>query len=245
MATHPDSEDALERATINRLAALGWAECANCYHEQTGPANPLGRETRADVILRPRLQAALAQLNPDLTPNVLELAIAELARDRAAMTLVGANAEIYGYLKEGVPVEYQDGEGQRQRALVKVINWRQPAQNNYFLAQQLWLTGPHHTRRTDLIGFVNGLPLLLIELKKASVSLKHAYGDNLTDYKDTIPQLFWYNALILLSNGKDARLGSLTAAWDHFARWKKISREGETCVISLDTMLQADRKSVV
>ncbi len=240
MNTHSDSEDALELATIDLMAVyLGWSDWANCYMEMPGLDNPIGRETRDEVILRPRLRAAMTALNPDLPAEAIEQAITELARDRSAMSLVGANEEIYQMLKEGVPVEYQDDAGSRQRALVKVINWREPEQNNFFLAQQFWITGPQHTRRPDLIGFVNGLPLLLIELKKASVNLKHAYDDNLRDYKDTIAQLFWYNALILLSNGKDARLGSLTASWDHFSRWKRINSEGERGVISLDTLLRA------
>ncbi|HRQ37932.1 MAG TPA: type I restriction endonuclease subunit R [Chloroflexota bacterium] len=245
MTVHSDSEDALELATLNRLAVLGWTDQANCYYEvQQVPGTSevpgtLGRETRSDVILRPRLRTALYHLNPELPTEAIEAAVSELSRDRSAMSLVAANQKIYQMLKEGVPVEYPDEEGSHQQALVKVINWREPAQNNFFLAQQLWVTGPHHTRRTDLIGFVNGLPLLLIELKKASINLKHAYEDNLADYKSTIPQLFWYNALILLSNGKDARLGSLTAPWDHFARWKRINSEGESGVISLDTMLRA------
>jgi len=239
MTNNPDSEDALELATINRLAELGWTEWANCYDEPATNCPLSGRHTRAEVILQPRLLAALHTLNPDLPPEAIQAAITELSRDRSAMTLVGANHEIYGYLKEGVPVEYQDSEGSRRRALVKTINWQQPEANDFFLAQQLWITGPHHSRRPDLIGFVNGLPLLLIELKKTAVKLNHAYDDNLKDYKDTIPHLFWYNALILLSNGKDARLGSLTAPWGHFARWKRINNEGETGIISLDTMLRA------
>ncbi|MFQ5400057.1 MAG: type I restriction endonuclease subunit R [Anaerolineae bacterium] len=239
MNQNPDSEDALETATIHRMIEIGWSEWANCYEETANNCHISGRQTRDEVILHPRLHAAMTALNPDLPPEAIEQAVLELARDRSAMTLVGANAEIYGYLKEGVHVEYQDGEGGRQRALVKVINWKRPEANDCFLAQQLWITGPHHTRRPDLIGFVNGLPLLLIELKKAAVNIKHAYDDNLSDYKDTIPQLFWYNSLIILSNGKDARLGSLTAPWDHFARWKRVNSEGETGVISLDTMVRA------
>lgn len=239
MKHNPDSEDALELATIHRLAELGWTDWANCYEETAGSCHISGRQTRADVILQPRLLAALQRLNLDLPSEAIDAAVMELSRDRSAMTLVNANAEIYGYLKEGVPVEYQDDTGSRRQALVKVLNWQQPTANNFFLARQLWITGPHHTRRTDLIGFVNGLPLLLIELKKAAVNLKHAYDDNLEDYKAAVPQLFWYNALLILSNGKDARLGSLTASWGHFTRWKRINSEGETGIISLDTLLQA------
>jgi type I restriction enzyme R subunit len=96
-----------------------------------------------------------------------------------------------------------------------------------------------YTRRADLVGFVNGLPLLFIELKAHTRNLKHAYDGNLHDYKDTIPHLFWYNGLIVLSNGSDARLGSVSAQWEHFAEWKRIDDEGEAGVISLETAIRA------
>ena len=95
-----------------------------------------------------------------------------------------------------------------------------------------------YTRRIDLIGFVNGIPLLFIELKASHVNLKHAYDDNLRDYKDTIPHLFWYNGLIVLSNGSKALVGSITSPWEHFNEWKKINSEGEEGIISLDTVLR-------
>lgn len=235
---NPDSEEALESATIERLVGLGWTDWANCYDD--GPTCAVsGRESQGDVVLGERLRAALARLNPSLPPQALAAAFEELTRPRSAMTLVSANQEIYAYLKEGVRVTYQDPETGREEALVRVIDWRTPDANDFFLAQQLWVQGPQHTRRPDLIGFVNGLPLLFIELKRQAVNLKHAYDDNLRDYKDAIPHLFWYNAVILLSNGADARLGSLTASWSHFAQWKRINKEGESGVISLDTLLRA------
>ncbi len=95
-----------------------------------------------------------------------------------------------------------------------------------------------YTRRADLIGFVNGLPLVFLELKASHRRLERAYHDNLSDYKDTIPQLFWYNAFIILSNGSQSRIGSLTAGWEHFFEWKKINSEHEEGVVSLETMLR-------
>lgn len=100
------------------------------------------------------------------------------------------------------------------------------------------MTGEIYTRRTDLIGFVNGLPLVFIELKAHHQRLELAYKNNLTDYKQTIPQLFWYNAFIILSNGKKSRISSLTAKWEHYSEWKKINSEGEEGIISLDTIIR-------
>src|SRR3990170_3358576 len=95
-----------------------------------------------------------------------------------------------------------------------------------------------YTRRTDLLGFVNGLPLLFVELKAAHRQLKNAYRNNLRDYKNAIPQLFWYNAFVILSNGSRSVIGSLTAGWEHFGEWKKIVNEQEQGLISLETMIR-------
>ncbi|MGQ0600826.1 MAG: type I restriction endonuclease subunit R, partial [Anaerolineales bacterium] len=121
---------------------------------------------------------------------------------------------------------------------VRVIDWDTPANNDFFIASQLWISGEMYKRRTDLIGFVNGLPLVFVELKAHHRHLKTAYENNLRDYKTAIPQLFWYNVFIILSNGSQSVIGSLTAEWEHFAGWKKINSEGEEGVISLETMLR-------
>jgi type I restriction enzyme R subunit len=95
-----------------------------------------------------------------------------------------------------------------------------------------------YLRRPDLIGFVNGLPLVLMEFKRIDQSIYSAYHNNLRDYKDTIPHLFWYNALIILSNGSESRVGSLTASWEHFAEWKRIHSENEPGEVLLETILR-------
>ncbi len=108
-------------------------------------------------------------------------------------------------LKDGVKVTYRDAMGIETAETVRLMDWENPANNDFFLASQFWVSGDMYKRRPDLLGFVNGIPLLFIELKAAHVNLENAYKDNLRDYKDTIPQLFWYNAFILLSNGSDAQ----------------------------------------
>ncbi|QIR36777.1 type I restriction endonuclease subunit R [Tolypothrix sp. PCC 7910] len=234
---HPDSEAALENNTIALFSQLQW-QTANCYHETFGTNSTLGRETRDEVVLIPKLQSAIHNLNPDLPTVAIQLAIEELTRDRSTLSLANANAEIYQLLKDGVKVSFKNDEGEEQAETVKVIDWNHPENNNFFLASQFWVTGEIYTRRTDLVGFVNGLPLVFIELKAHHQRLELAYKNNLTDYKQTIPQLFWYNAFIILSNGIKSRIGSLTAKWEHFAEWKKINSEGEEGIISLDTIIR-------
>ena len=241
---NPDAEEALEQATLALFAELGW-ETINAYDEVygetpgAGTGGPyLGRETRNEVVLRPRLEAALARLNPDLPPEALQQAIEQLARDRSAMALVHANREVYHLLKEGIPVTFRDADGEERFERVRVIDWNDPDNNDFLMAQQFWATGDIYTRRADLVGFVNGLPLLFGELKAHHRRVENAYRRNLSDYKDTIPHIFWYNALVILSNGSDSHIGTLTSEWEHFSTWKKINSEGEEGVISLDTLVR-------
>ena len=108
-----------------------------------------------------------------------------------------------------------------------MIDWNEPENNDYLLASQFWISGDYGRKRADLVGFVNGIPLVFIELKASHKKLELAFEMNLSDYKDTIPQVFWYNALVVLSNGSKARIGSMTAGFEHFAEWKKIDDEKE------------------
>ena len=234
------SENTLvEQPTIKLFAELGW-ETANCFHEfeQSG-GSPLGRAAKSEVVLLSRLLPALQKLNPDLPPEAFYLAIQELTRERRAVSLTQANREIYDLIKNGVKVNILDVDGGGESIeTVQVIDWNNPYNNDFLLTSQLWITGEMYTRRADLIGFVNGIPLVFIELKAAHKKIENAYTGNLSDYKDTIPHLFWYNALIILSNGSQSKIGSVSAAWEHFADWKKINSEGEEGIISLDTMIR-------
>lgn len=236
--TKPDAEDTLEQATIALFAELGW-RTLNAYTETFGPQGTLGRADRGEVVLTRELHAALSRLNPTLPHAAIVAASEELRRDRGVLGLVQANREVYSLLKDGVRVVIEDDGGDPVTETVQVIDWLNPANNDFLLVAQLWVTGALHTRRTDLVGFVNGLPLLMIELKAHTVHLKAAHDGNLKDYKDTIPQLFWPNGLIILSNGSDTRVGSLSAAWEHFAEWKRINDEGEQGTISLETTIRA------
>ena len=209
----------------------------NCFYERFGQGGSIGREDTAQVVLVPRLRMALQRLNPLLPPEPLHLAIQALTRDRSVMSLARASQETYSMLKNGVKVSYQ-ADGMEKTENVKLIDWRTPQNNDYFLASQLWVTGELYKRRADLVGFVNGIPLVFIELKASHRRLENAFQDNLRDYKNTIPQLFWYNAFIILSNGSGSRIGSITSEWEHFSEWKRINEEGENGIVSLETMIR-------
>ena len=236
------TEDSLvEQPAAVLLGALGWAT-VNAYHEDLGEGGTLGRETRAEVVLRPRLRHALRDLNPELPDEALQLAEDKLTRDRTStLSLVQANREVYELLRGGVPVTYQDpDDGSEADRTVNVIDWNDPREGNDFLAvRQLWVAGEMHTRRPDVVGFVNGLPLLFAEFKAPQKRLRDAHADNLRDYRDTIPRLLHYNALVLLSNGSESVAGSVTAPWEHFGEWKRVEHEDEERVVSLERLLRA------
>ena len=234
------SEDALiEQPALALLAELGW-ETVNAYHETFGPEGTLGRDNRGEVVLRYRLDEALQRLNPDASDEALALALEELTRDRAALSLAQANRDVYGLLKDGVKVAYHDPEEGEVTETVRVIEWdpEKVETNDFLLVSQLWVTGELYTRRADLVGFVNGLPLLFVELKAGHAKLFDAYRKNLRDYKHTIPHLFHYNVAIVLSNGGASRVGSVTAAWEHFSEWKRIADEDEAPMVSLERVLR-------
>ena len=233
------TEDALvEQPAIALLAELGW-ETVSAYQEFDHGASMLGRDNKAEVILTARLRSALERLNPEASPDTIAQAIEELTRDRSRTSMAAANREIYHLLKNGVRIAVPDPEGDGETVeVVRVVDWDEPNNNDFLLCSQFWITGEMHTRRADLVGFVNGLPLVFIELKAAHRRLGTAYSDNLRDYKDTVPQLFWANALIILSNGSQSRVGSITAGWEHFAEWKKIGSEDEESRVSLETILR-------
>jgi type I restriction enzyme R subunit len=232
------SENTLvEQPAIALFKTLGWS-AKNCFNEKFGRHSTLGRATQTEVVLVPQLRQALATLNPTLPIKAIQQAIGELTRDRSAQSLVQANRDIYQLLKNGVRVSIITDSGEEIDEIVQVIDWREPHNNTFFLASQFWVLGNLERRRADLVGFVNGLPLVFIELKASHRRIEYAYRHNLRDYKQTIPQLFWYNAFIILSNGGESRIGSLTAEWEHFFDWKKINSQGDAGIVSLETIIR-------
>jgi len=237
--THAYSEDQLvEQPAIGLFAALGW-QTMSALEETFGASGTLGRETKGEVVLVERLRAALCKFNPALPPEAISNAVDELTRDRSAMSLEAANREVYRLLKEGIAVSVPDREhGGQKTERLRVVDWEHPENNDFLLVSQFSVVGSLYTCRPDLVGFVNGLPWVVIELKKPGVPARAAFDENLTHYKQQIPALFWSNALLIASNGTDSRVGSLTADWERWVEWKRIEREDEPRRVSLEVMLR-------
>jgi len=231
-------QELIEQPAIELFEELGW-DHENCFYEKVGDEeSTLGRRTTQEVVLLPRLRAALQRFNLDIPDKAIGLAIEEITKDRNALHPTVANQEVYRLIRDGVKVTFQNEDGEQETRTVRVVDWNRPENNDFFLASQLWVSGEMYKRRVDLLGFVNGIPLLLVELKASHKRLETAYENNLRDYRNTIPQLFWYNAFIILSNGSLTRVGSTTAEWEHFAEWKKVSSEEESGVVSLETAIR-------
>ena len=237
--SHAYTEDQLvEQPAISLFADLGW-KTVSAMEETFGSAGTLGREAKGEVVLAVRLRDALIRLNPALPAEAIKNAIDEISRDRSAMLPEAANRTVYRLLKEGITVSVPDLEhGGQKTERLRVVDWVNPENNDFLLVSQFSVTGALYTCRPDLVGFVNGLPWVVIELKKPGVPARAAFDENLTHYKREIPNLFCFNALMIASNGTDSRVGSLTADWGRWVEWKRVAREDEPRRVSLDVMLR-------
>ncbi len=236
------TEDSLvEQPAIQLFAELGW-ETLSASDEVMGADGTLGRETKSEVVLAVHLRNVLVRLNPYLPPEAISAVVDELSRDRSAMLAAAANREVWALMRDGVTVSVPDpAKGGMKTERVRVVDWDNPAANDFLLVSQMTIVGQLYTCRPDLIGFVNGLPWVVIELKKPGIPARQAFDANLTSYKHAqngVPALFWSNALLIASNGTDSRVGSLTADWERFFEWKRIESEDEPRRVSLEVMLR-------
>ena len=228
------SEDDIELEVLLKLQAQYGFELLNCFTANAEDLNDRsGRSDKRDVILRDRLKAAATRLNPDLPAAAIDKGLAILTDKRAVMSAIAANREIDSLIRNGIDIEYENADGKTEPAKVRVIDFNDanPNGKNEFLAvSQLWIQyaqGENRYRRPDILLYINGLPLVFIELKNSTVKLKSAFDDNLNDYKHDIPQLFHPNAFCILSNALDTRVGSFTATWEYFFPWLRVEDEKE------------------
>ena len=245
MAVTPiNSEDRLVQATFAEYLEqeLGWDSVYTWNKETFGPDGTLGRSDTKEAVLNRDLRQALERLNPNLPESALEHAMRDLTVYDVNRSMVQHNHDFYRYLRGGVPVEYQDVRGRRKFARAKVLDFNNAPGSNRFLAvRELKLTGirtPNYNRRADLVCFVNGLPLVFIELKVVYKNIREGFDNNLSDYMDenVIAHAFHHNAFLVVSNGDHARYGSITSEWEHFAEWKRLD-EADKGSLEAETLL--------
>jgi type I restriction enzyme R subunit len=179
-----------------------------------------------DVVLTRRLADALARLNPDIPPATLDDAFRRLTR-LDSPSLEGNNHMLHRYLVDGVPVEYQRRDGSIAGGAAQVLDYVHPENNDFLAVNQFTVVENHHERRPDIVLFINGLPLAVIELKNAAdpnATIWSAFNQ-LQTYKHQIPSLFAYNEALVVSDGTEARIGTLTGNKEWFLPWRTISGE--------------------
>ena len=228
--SHEYSEDGLiEQATQDVLEELGWQVVTAWQNESFGEAGLLGRDNKSEVILSRYLIQALEKLNPNLPKTAYEQAVEQISQKVADKTLGRINKEKNELLKNGVPVSFTNDKGELVKKKLKVFDFKEYTDNHFLAVRQLEVVGELY-RRPDVVGFVNGIPLVFFELKAHHTDLRNAYNDNLNDYKDTIPHIFYSNAFIILSNGTDAKVGTVTSPYKFFLDWKRIEEDQEGIV---------------
>lgn len=183
-------------------------------------------------------------LNPDLPDAAYDDAVRQIIATIASQPLVATNREKYALVRDGVQVNFRSDKGERVRQRLRVFDFDEPGNNDFLCVRELWVRGDLYRRRADIIGFVNGLPLLFIECKNIHKNLKTAFEKNFSDYLDTIPHLFHHNAIVMFGNGEKARIGSVTSRWEHFNEWKRLA-EDALGAVDMETLLKGvcDKRS--
>ena len=217
------SESVVEQAALDWFRALG-------YDVVGGPDMPPGpqslRESYAETIFPSVVRGALARLNPNLPADALDDAFRKLTRPEGP-TLEARNRAFHRLAVDGVTVEYRDAGGTIRGAPVRMFDFEEPSNNDWLVVNQFTVVETNHERRPDIVLFVNGLPLAVVELKNPAdedATLRSAW-QQLQTYQAEVPSLFTFNAVLAVSDGVEARLGTLTAGWEWFKPWRTISGE--------------------
>ena len=237
------SKDYSEDQLIQKSAAalleneLGWISVMAWDAEVLGESGTFGRKSYHEVLLTRHFCKALKRLNPWMTEKQLAEAVERMTEHISSQSLMQINEQKYQYIKDGIPVTRTKSNGETEEVKAKVIDFASPDKNEFMCVRELWIYGSLYRRRADIVGFVNGIPLLFMELKNHDIEVEDAFNKNYRDYLDTIPQLFHHNAFIMFSNGLEARVGTIDSKWEFFHEWKRLN-EMEAGSIELPIMLR-------
>jgi type I restriction enzyme R subunit len=235
---HYTEDTLVQQTTAEYLEQeLGWQSVYAYNNEDFGPGSLLGRESDREVVLTRTLRTKIEELTPGLPTTAYDDAVRQIVTVSASQTMAATNREKYELIKDGVQVTFRNAKGERKRERLRVFDFDVPENNHFLCVRELWVRGDLYRRRADIVGFVNGLPLLFMELKNVSKDIRAAYEQNFLDYKDTVPHLFHHNAVVMLANGVDAKLGSLTSRFEHFHEWKRLA-ENQPGVVAMETLLK-------
>ncbi len=214
------TEDQLEQEALSWLQDVGYTHRygPDLAHDGTEPQ----RANYRQVILPFRLREAIHRLNPDIPIAAREDAL-QRVQELGIPSLLSANRAFHKLLVGGVPVQYQK-DGETRGDFVRLVDWSDVSRNEFWAVNQFSIKGQHHTRRPDIILFINGLPLVLLEIKNPADEVADIWKafDQIQTYKEQIPDVFQYNEILVISDGSEARMGSLSADAERFLQWRTI-----------------------
>ena len=216
---------------------LGWDVYFAYNTEVLGENGTFGRKSYEEILLVRYFRQALRKLNPWIDVRQITEAETLMKSRLSTASLMQINEEKYSLIRDGIPVTVRRADGKTETRRASVIDFNSPDNNSFIAVKEMKIHSTNYRRRTDIVGFVNGIPLLFVELKNINVDVQNAYTDNYTDYLDTIPQLFYYNAFLILSNGNEAKIGTLGSKYEFFHEWKRLAEDDEGSV-ALETMLR-------
>lgn len=224
------TEDDIEVSLINILKSddigYNFIQCDSNPNLKEELNDGTGRTSKKQCVLPQEIKTALYKINPDIPSENIDSVIRELCRDFIGSDMVKTNYDNYNLIRNGRKVEFKQN-GKQTFDFVKLIDFENPENNIFTAVSQMWIQGQYYWRRPDVIIFVNGLPVVFVELKNAIIKIEEAYNKNLTDYKKDIPNLFAFNQICVLSNGLETRLGAWNSDFEFFFEWLKVESENE------------------
>ena len=236
--TYLNEDTLVQQTTADYLHDhLRW-DSVYAYNQETfGPDSLLGRNSDREVVLKRYLKQALKKFNKGLPESAYDEAVRQVIDYSQSQSMLSSNFDKYKLFKDGVLVSFQGEHGEIKKERLKIFDFNEAANNHFLTVRELWVQGDLYRRRIDIAGFVNGIPLLFVECKNIHKDLKNAYERNLADYKDTIPHFFHHNAITMLANGDKAKIGTITAGYEHFHEWKRLS-ESDPGMVDMETLLK-------
>lgn len=223
------SEDDIEQSLCNLLTQpqYGWSriEC-NPSVEAQDDLSETGRSRVEECILPEILLNSLKRLNPQISEEILKDIVRDLRKDFTGTDMVLTNYKLYGYIRNGIQVKTK-AKHSEDFDRVRLIDFKEPANNDFHCVNQMWIKGHYRYRRPDVLLFVNGLPIVFIELKNSTVKIEESYNKNLVSYRKDIPNIFAFNQICVLSNGLQTKIGAWNSNFEHFFEWLRVNDEKE------------------
>ena len=224
------SENDIEQAILDKLRAKPFEYdiivCDADPNKRDDLNDGTARANKRECVLPEVLRQSLLKLNPHVAQDKIDSIVKQLRRDYTGTDMVAANYKLYQQIRNNIKITVRKN-GKEDFDFVKLIDFEHPENNTFTAVSQMWIHGKVYYRRPDILIFINGLPMVFIELKNSIVKVEEAYNKNLQDYKKDIPNLFAFNQICVLSNGLETRLGAFSASYDHFFEWLKIKDENE------------------